>query len=59
MTTEPTVYVVDDDQAVRDSLRWMITSVDLPVKTFASARAFLDAYESDWRGCLLLDVGLP
>jgi len=59
MTIEPTVYVVDDDQAVRDSLRWMITSVDLPVKTFASAREFLDAFDPDWRGCLLLDIRMP
>ena len=37
-----TVYVVDDDEAVRASLDWLISSVNLPVRTFASARAFLD-----------------
>ncbi len=35
--TEPIVFVIDDDKGVRDSLRWLITSVDLAVETFASA----------------------
>src|SRR3546814_21062838 len=41
-----TVYVVDDDEAVRRSLDWLISSVNLPVRTFASARAFLESYRS-------------
>jgi FixJ family two-component response regulator len=59
MTLEPTVFVVDNDPAVRDSLQWLITSVDLPVKTFASAREFLDALKPNPVGCLLLDVRMP
>jgi len=59
MTLEPTVFIVDNDPAVRDSLHWLITSVDLPVKTFASAREFLDALEPNPVGCLLLDVRMP
>lgn len=56
---ESTVYVVDDDQAVREALQWLMTSVSLPVRTFASARAFLDAYEPDQQGCVVLDIRMP
>lgn len=59
MAAEPAVFVVDDDQAMRDSLHWLMTSVNLPVKAFASAREFLDAFQPDWLGCLLLDVRMP
>ncbi len=59
MAAEAAVFVVDDDQAMRDSLHWLMTSVNLPVKTFASAREFLDAFQPDWLGCLLLDVRMP
>lgn len=50
------VYVVDDDAAVRDSLAWLIQSVDLRVVPCASAQAFLDAYDRSHAGCLVLDV---
>lgn len=56
---ESTVYVVDDDQAVRDALRWLMTSVNLTVRTFASAREFLETYDPDRRGCLVLDIRMP
>ena len=59
MQSKPTVYVVDDDQAVRDSLQWLIGSVGLGVETFASADEFLRRYDSHCAGCLLLDVRLP
>ena len=55
---EGTVYVVDDDAAVRDSLKWLIESVGLRVQPCASAQAFLDAYERSSPGCLVLDVRL-
>ncbi|HET6423041.1 MAG TPA: response regulator [Planctomycetaceae bacterium] len=54
-----TVYVVDDDPAVRKSLRWLIESVGLPVKTFASGSEFLEQYDSRHPGCLVLDVRMP
>lgn len=57
--TEPTVYVVDDDPAIRDSLHGLITSVDLRVETFAQTQQFLDAYDPDTPGCLLLDIRMP
>jgi two-component system response regulator FixJ len=57
--SEPTVFIVDDDQAVARSLRWLIESVRLGVETFASAQAFLDDYDSSKPGCLVLDVRMP
>ena len=43
-TPDPVVYVIDDDKAMRDSLSWLLTSVNLATETFASAGEFLDAY---------------
>lgn len=57
--TGPTVFVVDDDEAVRDSLALLVNSVGLDAETFASARAFLDAYRSERRGCLVTDIRMP
>jgi FixJ family two-component response regulator len=59
MNNEPTVYVVDDDAAVRNSLRFLIESAGFRVTTFANAREFLSGYDSDVPGCLVLDVRLP
>ncbi len=56
---EPTVFVVDDDQAVRQYLQWLIESVGLRAETYPTARAFLDAYDPATPGCLVLDVRLP
>jgi len=55
----PTVFVVDDDDAVRTSLRLLLKSVGLPVETFASAQEFLDGAEGDRSGCLVLDIRMP
>lgn len=59
MNEEPTVFVVDDDRAMRKSLRWLIESVDLRVETFESAREFLDQYQLHRPGCVVLDVRMP
>jgi FixJ family two-component response regulator len=56
---DPTVYVVDDDPAMRSSLRWLIESVGLAVRTCASAQEFLRTYRSGDPGCLVLDVRMP
>ena len=56
MTTPTTVFVVDDEEQIRDSLSYLLESVGFQVETFASARAFLDAYTPDQPGVLLLDV---
>ncbi|MBK5931722.1 response regulator transcription factor [Halochromatium salexigens] len=59
MNQELTVFVVDDDQAMRGSLHWLIESVGMRVETFDSAHTFLDAYDTGRAGCLLLDVRMP
>jgi len=55
----PTVFVVDDDRSVRDSLRRLLTSVGMTVEVFPTAQAFLGARRADAPGCLVLDVRLP
>jgi len=59
MTSEPTVFVVDDEPEVQDALRWLIESVALPVETFGSAEGFVNAVGPDRPGCLVLDVRMP
>ncbi len=54
-----TVFVIDDDDSVREALKSLIRSVGLGVETFASAQEFLKAQRSDAPGCLVLDVRLP
>jgi len=56
---EPTVYIVDDDDAVRDSLAWLLSSVKMPVRAFASAEEFLEALDPTPTGCVLIDVRMP
>jgi len=53
------VFVVDDDDAVRNSLRLLLKSVGLPTVAFASAREYLDSWHPDQPGCLVLDVRMP
>ena len=55
----PTVFVVDDDRSVRDSLRRLVTSVGMAVEVFPTAQEFLSAPRRDAPACLVLDVRLP
>jgi FixJ family two-component response regulator len=55
----PTVFIVDDDEAVRSSLRLLIKSVGLAPTALGSAREFLDKYDPMQPGCLVLDVRMP
>ena len=59
MSSEPTVFVVDDDQAMRNSLKWLIESVAFRVETYSSAKDFINNYYPGRSGCLLLDVRMP
>jgi FixJ family two-component response regulator len=60
MTQLPaTVYVVDDDVAMRASLEFMFTGTGLPVRTYASAEAFLEEMAPHAQGCLILDLRMP
>jgi FixJ family two-component response regulator len=58
VTTEATVFVVDDNLGVRKSLRALLESAGLAVETYASGEEFLAAYEPERPGCLVLDVRL-
>lgn len=57
--SSPTVFVVDDDAAVRDSLSLLLETAGLPAEAYASAEAFLAALHSDRSGCIVLDVRMP
>jgi FixJ family two-component response regulator len=53
------VFIVDDDAAVRDSLRMLMKSVGLPALLFSSATEFLQVWNPEMAGCLVLDVRMP
>jgi len=55
----PIVFVVDDDEAVRNSLRLLLKSVGLAASALPTAREFLDTYRPNQPGCLVLDVRMP
>ena len=57
--TPPTVFVVDDDESVRGSLRFLLRSAGLDSRAFGSAPEFLAAYDPAQPGCLVLDVRMP
>ncbi len=59
MSSPATVFIVDDDPAMRDSLGFLIGSVGRSVETHASAEEFLTAYDNDRPGCIVLDVRMP
>lgn len=59
IAASPVVFVVDDDPAMRDSLRWLIESTGVQVETFADAQTFLARIRPDVPGCLVLDVRMP
>ena len=49
-------YIVDDDEAIRDSLSWLMQSRGISCKTFPSAESFLEAWDATFAGCILLDI---
>jgi len=53
------VHIIDDDEAIRDALSWLLQSRGVESTTWSSAKGFLDAWEqaeADFQGCLLLDI---
>ncbi len=54
-----TIYVVDDDEAMRDSMTWLLEGEGYRVSCFDSAEQFLQERHSDMHGCLVLDVRMP
>jgi two-component system, LuxR family, response regulator FixJ len=59
MNDNATVYIVDDDAVVRDALKLLMESVGLQVVAFASAQEYLDQFDADQAGCLIVDVRMP
>ena len=59
MTDGVTVFVIDDDEAVRSALRLLLRAAGFAALTFSSAQEFLDGYSADRPGCVLLDVRMP
>jgi len=57
--SQQTVFIVDDEPAIRKSLQLLIEMIGVPVRTFASAASFLDAYQPGDAGCLILDMRMP
>ena len=55
----PIVFVVDDDEPVRDAIGLLLDTVDIEHEEYASAQEFLDAYEKSRNGCLVLDIRMP
>ena len=56
---QPTIFVVDDDEAMRDSIHWLLESVNLGTRMFSCASDFVASCEPDEEGCLLLDIRMP
>ncbi len=56
---DPTVYIVDDDPDMRDSLRWLLKTVGLRCVTFSSPGEFLQKFSGEGPACLVLDVRMP
>ena len=56
MALEPIVFIVDDDESLRETLTRLVESVGLSARAFESATSFLEAYEPEQPGCLVLDV---
>src|SRR6188474_1337487 len=54
-----TVFVVDDDEAVRASLKLLLKTLGLPAQTYASAQEFLATFDERRGGCAVLDVRMP
>ncbi len=56
---QPVVFVIDDDAAIRDSLALLMKSVQQPTQLYSSADEFLQGWNPDMTGCLVLDVRMP
>jgi two-component system response regulator FixJ len=59
MASNPVVHIIDDDEAARQSLAFMLSSAGLAVRVYRSARAFLDSLDKVQCGCLITDVRMP
>jgi RNA polymerase sigma factor (sigma-70 family) len=56
---DATVFVIDDDASVRDSINLILSLKGMRTQLFSSAQDFLEAYRPEWRGCILTDLQMP
>ena len=59
MPTDPIIYVIDDDEAVRQSLEFLLTTAGMTARSFESAKAFFDVLADAEFGCVITDVRMP
>jgi FixJ family two-component response regulator len=60
MATESrTIFIIDDEPNICDSLRYLFESMHFKVETYSNAQGFLDKYDANKQGCIILDVRLP
>lgn len=57
--TDPTVFVIEDDPAIADAIRWLLNTVGLNVELFSNGQTYLDIHDTTRRGCLVIDVRMP
>jgi two-component system response regulator FixJ len=56
---EQTIFVIEDDVAISNALKWLFESVSLNVETYENATLFLEKYDHQKLGCIIIDVRLP
>lgn len=49
-------HIIDDDEAIRDALQWLFRTRGVDSRTWTGGKAFLAAWQADWRGCIVLDI---
>ena len=59
MNEDQTVFIVDDEKPVRDSIKFLMESIGLQAKVFSSAQEYLDQFDTDAPGCLITDIRMP
>ena len=59
MSSKPTIHVVDDDEAMRDSLVWLLDDDRYAVRTYASGEDFLERFSPSPPACVILDIRMP
>jgi FixJ family two-component response regulator len=59
MTPKQTIFIIDDDEGIRDGLAMLLTSMGLQSRSFESGSAFLEAFNEKMSGCVVLDIRMP
>jgi two-component system, LuxR family, response regulator FixJ len=59
MASDPVIHVIDDDDAARDALQFLLSAANFSVRTYESAKGFLDAIPAAEAGCVITDVRMP